>query len=231
MILLIILGGVVAALAAYGLFVLTSVERFAKQWDAQNQQAVDASSVVLVALGDSTVQGIGATSTYKGFVGQLTKKVSADQDQPVQVYNFSKSGAVAKYVLEQQLANDKLSQADVILIAVGSNDITRSVNKEEYLQNYQKVLNALPRDKVVIATIPPLVRSQINDDRVNEWNDGLRQLAAKNKVKVADVYRAIKPREYDPRIYSIDLFHPSNIGYGLWAEAFYPPVTEILSAR
>jgi len=218
----IFLAVVVLALAAYGLFVLTSVNRFATYWAGQNQQSLDENSYTLVALGDSTAQGIGATSPQKGFVGQVAKKLSADK--PVQIYNYSKSGAVAADVVGQVSGNDKISRADAIIIAVGPNDMTQNVSKANYLKNYQQILAKLPAEKVVIATIPPLERSSISDATVQEWNQDLEKLAAKNKVKVAQVYQAIKPRSRDPRIYSIDLFHPSNIGYGLWAEAFYDPL-------
>ncbi len=223
----IIVALIVIALVAYAVFVYTSVNRFAGQWSAQNGQAVSQDSHILVALGDSTVQGIGATSIGKGFVGQLAKKLSGDR--PVQIYNYSKTGAVAKDVLANQLGNiDKLKTAGVIVIAVGPNDMTRGVAKDEYLKTYQAILDKLPKPKVVIASIPPLERSSVSTETVQEWNRDLEKLAAKNKVRVAPVYQAIKPRSRDPRIYSIDLFHPSNTGYGLWAGAFYGPAHEIL---
>lgn len=226
---LILLAVLIVVLVVYGIFVLTSVNRFASFWAAQNEKPQNG-NITIVALGDSTVQGVGATSPYKGFVGQLARKVG--QGKPVQVYNYSKSGATARDVVQNQLSyKEQFTQADVIVVAVGPNDATRGVSNDDYLQNYRKILDALPAKKVVIATIPPLERSSVSDATVQEWNAALTELAAEKKVRVAEVYQAIKPRSRDPRIYSIDLFHPSNIGYGLWAGAFYQPVSEVLNSK
>lgn len=221
----IILSALFLGLVVCGLLVFTSVRRFANYWETGNQKPVSDSAIVMVVLGDSTVQGIGATSPTKGFVGQVAQRLARESGRPVQIYNFSKTGAEASQVLAEQVNQPAIiKQADLVLVAVGPNDLNHDVPLQEYLKNYQAILDKLPKDKVVIASIPPLMRSMIKDSTVEEWNRDLRQLATKNKVRVAPVYEAIKPHAYDPRIYSIDLFHPSNHGYSLWAGAFYEQV-------
>lgn len=228
----VVVGVLVIALLVYGLFLFTSVKRFARYWDNQNTQPINDSSLVIVALGDSTVQAVGATSPHKGFVGQVAGRLGDDTGKSAQIYNFSRSGATAEEVATTQLQHaSTFDQADVILVAVGPNDLTRGVSKETYFQHYNKILDKLPSEKVVIATIPPLVRSKVNEATIQEWNKDLAQLAAERKVRVANVYGAIEPRKYDPRIYSADLFHPSNTGYGLWADAFYLPAGQVLNSQ
>lgn len=232
MFVLIVLTVLIVPLLLYGLFVLTSVGRFAKFWASQNDKPRDKGAYMMVALGDSTVQGIGATSPYKGFVGQLAKEIEVTRGESVQVYNYSKSGDRASDVVDNQLSNkDKFQQANVIVVSVGSNDITKGVSKDEYIKNVSKIFDALPAEKVVMATIPPLERSKFSKATVQEWNKDLQALVKAKKVRLAPVYNAIDPRSRDPRIYSIDLYHPSNIGYRLWAGAFYPPVSEVLSGE
>ena len=224
-----VIGVVLLCLVACGLFLYTSVGRFAGQWEQQNKQAVDADSATMVVFGDSTAQGVGASSIGRSFVRQVA--TSLDQNgQPVQVYNYSKSGAVAADLAGQVARADKLADADVILVAVGPNDLNRGVEQASYLKEYQQFLDKLPKAKVVLATIPPLVRGSVSDATVAEWNTKLLAMAAKNKVRTAPVYDAIHPRRYDPLIYSVDLLHPSNIGYGLWAGAFYGPAYDVVSA-
>lgn len=227
-ILSVILSILFLSLAIYAVIVFTSVARYAKYWQAGNQKPVADTSIVLVALGDSTAQGIGATSPTKGFVGQVASRLAKEKGQSVQVYNYSKTGAEAGEVLAEQLTQpDIIKQADLVLVAVGPNDLNHDVALEEYLNNYQAILDKLPKDRVVIASIPPLMRSKIRGNTVDDWNRDLKQLAHKNKVRVAPVYEAIKPHAYDPRIYSVDLFHPSNHGYSLWAGAFYEQVQKL----
>lgn len=216
----VVFGVVLLGLIGYGLLVYSSLSRFAHYWQTQNQQAVAADSLTLVAFGDSTVQGIGATSPGRGFVGQLAGQLQT-AERPAQIYNYSKSGAVASDVSGQITQASMLSDADIVVVAVGPNDLTRGVAMSDYLASYEQILQQLPKGKVVIASIPPLVRSTVSDQTVQDWNQALAGLAAKYDVPVAPVYEAIKPQQYNPLIYSVDLFHPSNIGYGLWAKAFY----------
>ena len=193
---------------------------------------VDSSALKIVVLGDSTAQGIGASSALKGFVGVVSDRIQKDFSKSVQIYNYSVSGAVVSDVLNKQLPiASTLKDADIVIIAVGPNDIIRLENLDESLAGYAKILDslAISPEKTVIANTPPLDRRSISSTTIDQWNSDLEMLAKRKGVRVADIYKVIAPRKEDYRIYSGDFFHPSNTGYTLWADAFMIEVTKVLS--
>ena len=56
-----------------------------------------------VVLGDSTAQGVGASSPLNGYVGQVMSALAAKSSRPWRVLNLSRSGAQTWQVIDQQL--------------------------------------------------------------------------------------------------------------------------------
>lgn len=211
---------------------LLSVKQFASFWERRNELPVDSSALNMVVLGDSTAQGIGASSALKGFVGVVSDRIQTDFSKSVRLYNFSVSGAVVSDVLHKQLPlASTLNDADIVIIAVGPNDIIRLKNLDESLAEYAKILDslAISPEKIVIANTPPLDRRSISSTTIDQWNANIEKLAKQSGVRVADIHTVILPRKDDHRIYSGDFFHPSNAGYELWADAFMIEVSKVLS--
>ncbi len=165
---------------------ITSVRRYADYWSTNNTTPITKGDFVIVVIGDSSVQGVGATSAMKGFVGQLSKRISRQLNRPVRIINYSVSGAVAAEVLSDQLSNtDSFKRADLVVMSIGANDIGRGVEKDDFLRDYSAILDRLPASKTVVASIPPLARNGIADSIVEERNDGLKEAASLRGIKVA----------------------------------------------
>lgn len=229
---------VIALLGFFGFILIvsavlvgSSVDKFEAFWQTQNKANPNGDYTV-VALGDSTVQGIGATSPYKGFVGQAVRRYEKQHNKTISLYNYSKTGAKVSDVLNDQFPMAQhVDTADLVIIAVGPNDATNGTPLDDYIASYQEVLDKLPKEKTVIANIPPLGRRGMSNETIEEWNVRLETLTAINQITMAPVYQVIKPRSYNPLIYSGDFYHPSNIGYGLWADAFYPHIETVLLSQ
>src|SRR3990167_10556955 len=79
MIILITIGiliGLVAVLGWDGLRVYLSVKGYAKFWQEQANKPRVEGEIKLVALGDSTMQAIGATRPMEGVVGQAAERIT-----------------------------------------------------------------------------------------------------------------------------------------------------------
>lgn len=193
-------------------------------------QSIDDKSIVLAVLGDSTAQGIGSLKKEDGFVGQVGARISKKLNKPVQIYNYSVSGADSGQLIEAQLPEfKKLKRYDVVMIAVGPNDITHKKSLESFLKNYEVILKELPSEKVVISNMPPMGPKDINCKSSYDWSKALAPLAQKYNVALAPVYENVSPRANDFRTYGGDFYHPSKEGYKLWANAFTPKVEQILN--
>lgn len=206
----------------------TSVSRYSKYWEERNSHPID-NSITYVALGDSAAQGIGATSPDKGYVGIIAKRLEKESNRPVRVINLSKSGAKINDVLQHQFQLLNHIHADVITIEIGANDM-QTFNEEEFKKQAEELFRILP-NTTFISDIPYFGgRSRfINPEFENNVlvaNKILEEIAEKNNKKLVRLHQASKQRNNLPWTYAIDYFHPNNLGYITWADAFWEAIIQ-----
>lgn len=216
-------------LIARAVHTLYTVGSYKKAWQAETTLPIEKDTLVVAALGDSTVQGVGALRRSESFISQATDRVSGSLGKQVQIYNFSVSGAESGETADVQLPQLKaLERVDAVVIAVGPNDLVHKKSLESFLKSYEVILQNVPTEKTVIGDFPPMGPKDNEGRSSYEWGQALRKLAKKYNVRVAPVYDNIKPRANDYRTYGGDFFHPSGTGYALWANAFEQPLKAIL---
>jgi lysophospholipase L1-like esterase len=202
-----------AALALPGVRqVQAQVPVYAADWMRANLAALDATGPLWVALGDSMTLGIGASAYDRGWVGQLSRRLTRDGER-YRVVNLSFSGARVADVLDRQLpAMRQLGQApDLVTILIGSNDTVRKAYREALPEAYARLLGRLPRG-TVIGTLGSAYRV------ATEVSDLIREAARERGLIVADM-RASAPSSWRGRL-AADHFHPSDLGYSGIAEIF-----------
>lgn len=95
----------------------------------------------LVAVGDSTVAGVGAPTHELALTGQLASAVSQLNGRPVRWHAYGRSGATAAGVRRSVLPGLTAQQADLLVVSVGVNDVLRSTP----LSKWRAELDALVR--------------------------------------------------------------------------------------
>lgn len=231
MVIALIILAVLALLGLRALYTLYTVSSFKNGWDKQNNKPISENSLIVGAIGDSTVQGVGALVRNGGFVPQTVSRVEKKIGQKIQVYNYSVSGSDSGEIQSQIDKIRSLPKIDAVIIAVGPNDITHGRSLEQFIESYEKMLDSLTKDKVVAANLPPMKPVDTNGDNSAHWNRSLETLLRSQSVSLANVYSKVLPRNNDPLIYGGDFYHPSSTGYKLWADAFEEPLTKILSRQ
>ncbi len=188
---------------------------YAKAWDEANALALAATGPLWVVLGDSTAQGIGASSPDEGYVGQVHRMLEATSGQAWRVLNLSKSGGRVADLLATQLpALEALEVApDLVTCAIGSNDVIRRTPLSEVERDLREIIGRLPAGSVV-ATLP----AGLSRDRVAAIDAIIRTAAAEQGFRVADVGAHTGP-PWEGK-YAEDRFHPGALGYADWAAAF-----------
>jgi len=190
------------------------VAPFARAWDEANDAARAGEGPLWVVLGDSTAQGIGATSYDQGYVGQLRAALDGHSSVPWRVLNLSRSGAKATDVVATQL---RLLEAladppELVTCAIGANDMFPTP-LPALLSSMREILRRLPKG-AVIATVPQGLRPA----RAMAINDVIRAEAPAAGLAVADVWAHTAPPWHDKL--AADGFHPGVAGYADWAAAF-----------
>lgn len=173
--------------------------------------------VLLVALGDSLAQGLGAKHPERSWVGRLADTLEARDGVRVRVVNLGVVGATAADVLASQLPAVPAG-ATVVALAVGTNDAAQDVPPEDFRRDLDAVCAALPAGALV-ADVPDLQRGVVRERgavlaqvarEVVAGHPGLRPVAL--EAATHDINRLL---DSGP-----DLAHPNGRGYRRYGRAF-----------
>ncbi len=191
--------------------VRAQVAPYAEQWREANEAALARSGPVWLVLGDSTAQGIGASAYDRGWVGQLHELIGSDKE-PWRVVNLSLSGGRVGNVLDEQLpaARELGIEPELVTVAVGANDI-RPKRRAGLGPALELLLASLP-EHAVVGTIPG------RPSTVQPFNELIRERSPQHGLRVAETATAIVP-PWRGKLAS-DFFHPNDVGYAAWAQAF-----------
>jgi lysophospholipase L1-like esterase len=185
--------------------------------------------LLYVALGDSTVAGIGASAPERSYVSRLHRRLLAVYPR-AELLNLGRSGATSGDVVRGPLASAIQRSPGLVTISVGPNDITSGVTAGEFRSNLDAILAALAqrtRALVVVNLLPdlavtPRFRGTAEERTVGErsraFNAVIERLARDHGALVVDLYgpsRREVPRR--PELVAADGYHPSDEGYAVWA--------------
>lgn len=117
-----------------------------------------------------------------------------------------------------------------VFLLIGINDISRNVPDAVILQNYQRMVSRIkkgsPRTRIYLQTLLPVNSSfgkfpnhYHKDQHILAVNQGLRELADREKVTLVDLYPAFLDEQNRlVATYTHDGLHLTALGYQKWAE-------------
>ncbi len=178
-------------------------------------------------VGDSTAVGQGGD--YAQGIAVLTAQHIASKSYEVSYQNFAVSGARVNDVLTKQLSQVTAIKPDVVLIAIGANDVTHLTKMKPIEEGMQQIVAKLvelnPNVKIII-TGSPQMGSVPRFPQPTKWL-AERQTAKINKVfagiatdphvtfaHIADETGPIFKKH--PEYFAQDKFHPTTTGYLIW---------------
>jgi lysophospholipase L1-like esterase len=190
-------------------------QTFAEFWRRHNEAALAADGPLWVVLGDSTAQGVGASSPLHGYVGQVLAALAPRSGQPWRVLNLSRSGAQSWQVLAQQLPvlHELGLEPDLVTCGVGSNDILGTLPKR-FHQTLRQLIARLPRSCVVLDLPLPDGLWRVGglcSPYVAGVNRTIHTAAGARGLPVAELSRHFAPPWRGQ--FAADRFHPNDLGY------------------
>ena len=181
----------------------------------------------VVWLGDSTAVGEGASSA----AGAVPSQVQDGFDLPdASLKVLAVSGARAADVLAHQVPLVAGAHPDLVLISVGANDTIHLTGAGDFRHRYEELVRALPPgvpvallgvpDMGAIARFAQPLRAMAGR-RGRHLDAEVRRVAAATGAVYVDIAGPTGPsfRRDPTRYFAADDFHPSDAGYGLWADA------------
>jgi lysophospholipase L1-like esterase len=190
---------------------------------------LDGKPLSIVVVGDSTCTAPGVADPSEIWCRIIASRL-AERGHRVTIKSFAVGGATSSSALRAQVPEAEAIDADLTLIAIGTNDVIHQVSLSTLEQNLDEIVKRLTRvgKRVLVAgtgdlgTVPRLLPP-------------LRQLASRRgrladavQARVSERHGAIKAELWgaaadafrtDPSIFSADLFHPTASGHRVWAEA------------
>jgi lysophospholipase L1-like esterase len=181
----------------------------------------------VVWLGDSTAAGVGASTSASALPSQVADGAGGSG---VSVAVLAVSGARVADVLTDQAPKVAGLRPDLVLISVGANDTIHLTGRGAFRHTYEELLRALPPGvPVVLLGVPDMgaiprfaqpLRA-VAGWRGRNLDAEVRWVATRTGAVYADIAGPTGPsfRQHPDRYFAADDFHPSDAGYGLWAEA------------
>ncbi|MFA5061729.1 MAG: SGNH/GDSL hydrolase family protein [Patescibacteria group bacterium] len=188
--------------------------------------------IVYAALGDSLTVGVGATAEQKTYPYLVAKLLAQEKNIQVTVANLGIPGATSADVLNQQVPQAAKLHPDMVILAVGINDMLNRVPTDVFEKNMVSIVNGLAgaATHITVINIPYLGGSQAYwppyrcyfDWQTRRYNNFLNKALANKNVAVIDLYTLTHEQAFnDKNYYSVDGFHPSDEGYQFWSNIIY----------
>lgn len=180
----------------------------------------------MVWLGDSTAAGVGASEADLA----LPRRVARALGRPVDVTSLAVSGARVADVVADQLPAVAELDPDVALVSIGANDVVHLTSTGRFRSTYEELVAAMP-DGVLLVLLgvpdmgaPPRMAQPLRaltGARGRQLEVVSQSVAAEAGAVYVDIAAATGPtmRSDTGRYFAADRYHPSDHGYGLWADA------------
>jgi lysophospholipase L1-like esterase len=197
-------------------------------------------ALAYVVMGDSTAAGQGAP--YDGGIALGTARAIASR-RPV-VTNVAVSGARMQDVINDQLTAATRLRPDLVLLAVGANDVTHLSSVSSMQSGLLKIVRALksanPSVAIVVTgspdmgappRIPRLLRG-LASRRTEAINRMFQEVAVEERLTFAPIAKETGPLfRSDRSLFAGDRFHPNARGYATWIRVLNEAIAHALSGK
>lgn len=199
------------------------VRQHRKAWEAQNFRTLNQlkqDDFLLVALGDSATQGVGAARIDQSYVARLAQMIPGS----VRVVNLSISGATIETILAAQLPQLRGLELkpDLVVANIGGNDVGAPHITPELFSGYAKRMARELPGPALVGNIPSfsfLPREQLAAE-LSAILDEQMSAAGHVPVDLRRLSQQYSTWEYLTRYHAPDLFHPNARAYAAWALEF-----------
>ena len=204
--------------------------------------AAEAPPLTYAVLGDSTSVAVGA-SAEEGIAAN-TARALANGGRRVSMTNLGVSGARAHDVLTRQLPAAEALRPDVVLLAVGANDVIHLTPLRSVKRDVAEIIDRLKRANPAVAIvvtgspdmgspprIPRLLRG-IASWRTRQINRIFTAEVQRSGVTFAPIALTTGPLfRRDRTLFAPDRFHPNGRGYATWIPVLNAALAEALRLR
>jgi lysophospholipase L1-like esterase len=185
----------------------------------------EAAPLRMLIVGDSSAAGVGVDTQNEALAPQAAELISQRFNMPVEWQLVAKSGVNTREAMEI-IANHELRQADLLVTALGVNDVTGQRSPRQFLRDYQALVSQLMERvgarAVIVTGLPPLHMLPAAPQPLRWY---LGQCAHRLDAKLRHWVRTSPRFAYislqwaaKPKDMARDGFHPGAGQYRYWAQ-------------
>ena len=183
-------------------------------------------TINLLAIGESTVAGVGANNHAEALGGQLAKYLSLELNKSVRWHVLGESGITVNETLERLVPHLPETKMDFVVVALGGNDTFKVSSPNRWRDGMTKLVRILrekyPNAVILLANTPRVMDFTTLPATLKMVLWRISHLHHENAKLLADEYENVY--YYDEAGEPADGFfadgvHPSALGYALWSEA------------
>ncbi len=171
---------------------------------------------MIVALGDSLTEGVGASSYERGYIGLLKKRFDID------IVNKGVSGDTTKRGLARLDSDVLLLHPDIVIVLLGGNDFLQQVPREEVFKNLENIITRIQKNGAVVLLLG--VRGGLLHDAFSA-----DFIALAKRTGSAFVPNVLEGIIGDGKLMQ-DGIHPNDGGYQKIADKVAPVLEKLLKA-
>ena len=191
----------------------------------------------ILAIGESTIAGVGVDFHKNGFIGALAKEIATQKNISILWKVYAKSGYTAKLVRKRILPKIEESNADIIVIGLGGNDAFSLNSPDVWMFQINFLIKELkkkfPKTPIFFTNMPPIKEFPAFTSSVKFVIGNLVEIFGKR------LYRRIHKKQYvffnneivtlkswqkkydikgSTNVFFSDGVHPSKITYQTWGK-------------
>ena len=179
----------------------------------------------LMLYGDSLMAGLGV-APEEAFAAQLQQGLAA-AGEDVTIVNASVSGDTSGAALAR-LDWTLADKPDAVVLALGGNDMLRSLPPEAMAENLRAILTRLRADDIPVLLLGMRASPSLGQDYVTAFDAVFPTLAAEFDVPLYPFF--LEGVALDPALNQPDGIHPNAAGVKIVVAAVLPDVENLLAS-
>ncbi len=185
-----------------------------------------AETVNLLAVGESTVAGVGAANHRDALAGQLASYLSWEIEKSVRWHVVGESGITVGETLQRLVPALPTAPMDFVVVALGGNDTFKVSSPNRWRNGMTKLVEILrekyPHAVILLANTPRVIDFTALPATLKFFLWRVSKLHHENAIQIASEYENVFYYDEAGTVgegFFSDGIHPSAHGYALWAEA------------
>lgn len=200
-------------------------------------KTTSAKTLKILAIGESTIAGVGVDFHKNGFIGALAKKIADETNNSVLWRVYAKSGYTAKMVRKRIVPKIEETNADLIVIGLGGNDAFKLNSPETWMFQINLLIKTLkrkfPKTPIYFTNMPPIKEFPAFTSVIKFVIGNLVEILGKrlyrrvqkksnvhynNEVITLEAWQKKYNLNDDVNIFFSDGVHPSKLTYQIWGK-------------